>query len=107
MSTSTIRLHRVLRATPERIYRAFLDPDALAKWLPPNGFGVRRTPEDNQDKLSIEVLPQDGISIRANCDQLRRHSSGQCLLHPPWDRTAGDPRAVDYSMSKIEWKTDT
>ncbi|HJT82772.1 MAG TPA: SRPBCC family protein [Chthoniobacterales bacterium] len=38
MSTSTIKLHRVLRATPERIYRAFLDPDAMAKWLPPNGF---------------------------------------------------------------------
>ena len=38
MSTSTIRLHRVLRAAPERIYRAFLDADALAKWLPPNGF---------------------------------------------------------------------
>jgi uncharacterized protein YndB with AHSA1/START domain len=37
-STKTIRLHRVLRATPERIYRAFLNPDALAKWLPPNGF---------------------------------------------------------------------
>ena len=38
MSTSTIRLHRVLRATPERVYRAFLDADAMAKWLPPNGF---------------------------------------------------------------------
>ncbi len=38
MSTNTIRLHRVLRATPERIYRAFLDPEAMAKWLPPNGF---------------------------------------------------------------------
>src|SRR5881392_1884565 len=38
MSTNTIRLHRVLRATREKIYRAFLDPDALAKWLPPNGF---------------------------------------------------------------------
>jgi uncharacterized protein YndB with AHSA1/START domain len=35
---STIRLHRVLRAPPERIYRAFLDPDAMAKWLPPDGF---------------------------------------------------------------------
>jgi uncharacterized protein YndB with AHSA1/START domain len=35
---STIRLHRVLRAPPERIYRAFLDPEAMAKWLPPNGF---------------------------------------------------------------------
>lgn len=38
MSTNTIRLHRVLRAPPERIYRAFLDADAMAKWLPPHGF---------------------------------------------------------------------
>jgi len=38
MSANTIRLHRVLRASPEKIYRAFLDPDAMAKWLPPNGF---------------------------------------------------------------------
>jgi uncharacterized protein YndB with AHSA1/START domain len=38
MSTNTIRLHRVLRANPERLYRAFLEPDAFAKWLPPNGF---------------------------------------------------------------------
>ena len=37
-STNSIRLHRVLRATPERVYRAFLDADAMAKWLPPNGF---------------------------------------------------------------------
>jgi uncharacterized protein YndB with AHSA1/START domain len=38
MSTNTVKLHRVLRATPERVYRAFLDADAMAKWLPPNGF---------------------------------------------------------------------
>lgn len=38
MSTNTIRLHRVLRAAPEKVYRAFLDAEALAKWLPPNGF---------------------------------------------------------------------
>ena len=38
MATHTILLHRVLRATPEKIYRAFLDADAMAKWLPPNGF---------------------------------------------------------------------
>ena len=41
MSTGTVRLHRVLRATPERVYRAFLDADALVKWLPPNGFTGR------------------------------------------------------------------
>ena len=38
MTTGTVRLHRVLRANPERVYRAFLDPDAMAKWLPPHGF---------------------------------------------------------------------
>jgi len=38
VSTNTIRLHRVLRAPPDRVYRAFLDADAMAKWLPPNGF---------------------------------------------------------------------
>jgi uncharacterized protein YndB with AHSA1/START domain len=38
MTTGTVRLHRVLRATPERIYRAFLEADAIAKWLPPYGF---------------------------------------------------------------------
>ena len=41
MSTSTVRLHRVLRAKAERIYRAFLDADAMAKWLPPNGFTAK------------------------------------------------------------------
>src|ERR687888_1113051 len=38
MAENTVRLHRVLRAPAERIYRAFLDPDAMAKWLPPHGF---------------------------------------------------------------------
>ena len=38
MATNTIRLHRVLNSTPEKVYRAFLDPDARVKWLPPNGF---------------------------------------------------------------------
>jgi uncharacterized protein YndB with AHSA1/START domain len=38
MATGTVRLHRVLRCKPERVYRAFLEPDALARWLPPYGF---------------------------------------------------------------------
>jgi uncharacterized protein YndB with AHSA1/START domain len=38
VSLNTLELHRVLRATPEKVYRAFLDGDAMAKWLPPNGF---------------------------------------------------------------------
>ncbi len=48
-NTHTIRLHRVLRATPDRIYRAFLDPAALAKWLPPHGFTA------TVDKLDARV----------------------------------------------------
>ena len=38
MPTNTVRLHRVLKTTPEKLYRAFLDPDAMTKWLPPHGF---------------------------------------------------------------------
>jgi uncharacterized protein YndB with AHSA1/START domain len=38
MSENTVRLHRVLRARPEKLYRAFVDPEAMAKWLPPYGF---------------------------------------------------------------------
>lgn len=38
MTTGTVRLHRVLRAPPARVYRAFLNPEAMAKWIPPNGF---------------------------------------------------------------------
>jgi uncharacterized protein YndB with AHSA1/START domain len=37
-ATGTVRLHRVLRAPPDRVYRAFLDPDAMVKWMPPHGF---------------------------------------------------------------------
>ena len=39
--SGTVRFHRVIRATPERLYRAFLDADALAKWLPPHGFTAK------------------------------------------------------------------
>jgi uncharacterized protein YndB with AHSA1/START domain len=38
MSANTVQLHRVLKAAPEKVYRAFLDPETMAKWLPPNGF---------------------------------------------------------------------
>jgi uncharacterized protein YndB with AHSA1/START domain len=38
MTTNTVRLHRMLRTQPDRIYKAFTDPDAMCKWLPPNGF---------------------------------------------------------------------
>lgn len=40
-TTHTVRLHRVLAAKPEKVYRAFIDPDALTRWLPPNGFTAK------------------------------------------------------------------
>jgi len=41
MPTNTVRLHRVIRATPERLYKAFITPEAMVKWLPPNGFTAK------------------------------------------------------------------
>jgi uncharacterized protein YndB with AHSA1/START domain len=49
MPTGTVRLHRVLRAKPDKVYRAFVEPDALARWIPPNGFTCR------VDKLDARV----------------------------------------------------
>ena len=48
MAGNTIRLHRVLRAAPERVYRAFLDAEALVKWLPPNGFTAKMHQSDTR-----------------------------------------------------------
>jgi uncharacterized protein YndB with AHSA1/START domain len=45
-TTNTVRLHRVLRAPAERLYRAFIDPDAMVKWLPPHGFTARMHDSD-------------------------------------------------------------
>jgi uncharacterized protein YndB with AHSA1/START domain len=55
-STNTIRLHRVLRAAPEKIYRAFLDADAMAKWLPPNGLS--RPPPDGSPPSRSDLARQ-------------------------------------------------
>jgi uncharacterized protein YndB with AHSA1/START domain len=46
MGTNTVRLHRVLRTSPEKLYRAFLNPEALSKWLPPNGFTCKVHSQD-------------------------------------------------------------
>ena len=40
-TTNTVNLHRVIAAKPAKVYRAFLDPDAMARWLPPNGFTAK------------------------------------------------------------------
>ena len=46
MSTNTICLHRVLKAAPEKVYRAFLEPEALSKWIPPNGYTCKVHQQD-------------------------------------------------------------
>jgi uncharacterized protein YndB with AHSA1/START domain len=58
MGTNTIRLHRVLNSTPEKVYRAFLDPDARVKWLPPNGF-TGKIHQLNQAGLQVQPGPAD------------------------------------------------
>jgi len=58
MPTGTVRLHRVLRAKPEKVYRAFLDADAVARWLPPNGFTCK------VEQLDARVGGQFRMSFR-------------------------------------------
>ena len=58
MSDNTVRLHRVLRAKPEKVYRAFLDVEAIARWLPPNGFTCK------VDQLDAKVGGKFRMSFR-------------------------------------------
>ena len=69
MPTNTVRLHRVLSAPPERVYRAFLDADATAKWLPPNGFTCK------VHELDARVGGSYKMSF-ANFTTARSHSFG-------------------------------
>ena len=73
MTTSTVKLHRVLRARPERVYRAFLEPDAVAKWLPPYGFTC------TVDKLEAKVGGTHRMSFR-NFGTGHSHSFGGTYL---------------------------
>ncbi|MGE0490139.1 MAG: SRPBCC family protein [Vulcanimicrobiota bacterium] len=58
MATGTVKLHRVLTAKPEKVYRAFLEPDALARWLPPHGFTC------SVEKLEARVGGQFRMTFR-------------------------------------------
>ena len=73
MPTSTVRLHRVLRAKPEKVYRAFLDAEAVARWLPPNGFTCR------VDHLDAKVGGTFRMSFR-NFSTGNGHSFGGTYL---------------------------
>ncbi len=53
MMKNTVRLHRILAAKPEKVYRAFIEPDAMAKWLPPNGFTAKFVNTIGRDEEAI------------------------------------------------------
>jgi hypothetical protein len=72
MSANTIQLHRVLRATLEKVYRAFLDGDAMAKWLPPNGFTGKVPARGAVNKpclLLIQVNGNKDTNYVLQCDK--------------------------------------
>lgn len=73
MPTGTVRLHRVLRAKPEKVYRAFTEADALARWLPPNGFTCKI------DQLDVRVGGTFRMSFR-NFTTGNGHSFGGAYL---------------------------
>jgi uncharacterized protein YndB with AHSA1/START domain len=73
MSGNTVRLHRVLRAKPEKVYRAFLDAEAIARWLPPNGFTCK------VDQLDAAVGGKFRMSFR-NFSTGNGHSFGGTYL---------------------------
>lgn len=89
---NTVRLHRVLATSPEKIYRAFLEPDAMAKWLPPNGFTC----------IVHELEPRVGGSHRMsfrNFTTGHRHSfGGQYLELVPDERLSYTDRFDDPGL---------
>src|SRR5213076_3244553 len=80
MSTNIVRLHRVLRAAPERVYRAFLDADAMAKWLPPNGFTGK------VHHLEAKVGGTHKMSFTQSTSGKRHPSGGRYLELTPHER---------------------
>jgi len=101
--TNTILLHRVLRSTPERVYRAFLDPEALAKWLPPYGFTCK------VHQMDAKVGGTYKMSF-ANFSTGKSHSfGGQYLELKPNERIRytdkfDDPSWPGEMMTTIELK---
>jgi hypothetical protein len=90
---STVRLHRVLAAKPEKVYRAFVEADAIAKWLPPNGFACtvasprresRRHPQDVISQFHHRQEPllricQAAVTILRRSEWFRHRSHTRCL----------------------------
>ena len=82
--TNTVRLHRVLRAPPERVYRAFLEPDAMVKWIPPHGFTA------TMHELDVRVGGRYRMSFR-NFSTGKSHSFGGTYLE------LSSPKLIRYT----------
>lgn len=93
MSDNSVKLHRVLRTTPEKLYRAFLEPEAFARWLPPNGFTAR----------VYEMTPEEGGTFRmsfTNFTTGNGHSfSGTYLELKPHSRICYTTKFDDPGLS--------
>ncbi|MCP5163268.1 MAG: SRPBCC family protein [Hahellaceae bacterium] len=72
-ATHTVNIHRVLRASPEKVYRAFLEPDAFAKWVPPHGFTGK------VHQMDVRVGGKYRMSF-TNLSTTKRHSVGGTYL---------------------------
>jgi uncharacterized protein YndB with AHSA1/START domain len=92
VATGTVRLHRVLKTRPERVYRAFLEPDALAKWLPPFGFTC------TVHELEARVGGRHRLSFR-NYSTGNSHSfGGEYLELVPFERLSYTDRFDDPNL---------
>ena len=93
MTTGTVRFHRVLRAKPERVYKAFLDADAMAKWLPPYGFTCK------VDRLDAKVGGTYRMSF-TNFGSGHAHSfGGEYLELVPGERIRYTDRFDDPNLA--------
>jgi uncharacterized protein YndB with AHSA1/START domain len=92
MNTGTVRLHRVIRTTPERLFRAFVTPEAMAKWLPPHGFIGK----------VYEMDPREGGSWRMSFTNFSRGGShsfgGRYLDVVPGERLRYTSRFDDAKL---------
>src|SRR5262245_40037163 len=90
--TNTIRLHRVLRAPAERLYRAFLDPDAMVKWLPPHGFTAK------VHAMDARVGGGYRMSFTNFCTGRRHSVGGNYVELTPQERTRDTDKFDDPNM---------
>ena len=101
MTGNTIRLHRVLRAKPEKVYRAFVDPEAIARWLPPNGFTCK------VDQLDAKVGGKFRMAFR-NFSTGNGHSFGGTYLElVPGERLRYSDKFDDPNLPGEMITTDT